>query len=99
MAHPTNATGANTVTRSGDFIMPTEDLPPPPPQVRDPVPIVRPYLAGDQVRCPSCGGAHVKRRSWITGKPFVWWACLDSSCGFWWKAPASVMTVKVHVVV
>jgi hypothetical protein len=95
---PTTGT-ATSAAPSGDFLMPVDDLPPPPPVVRDPLPVVRPYLAGDQIRCPACGRAHVRRRSWLTGSPFVWWACMEPSCNFWWKVPASVLTEKVHVIV
>ena len=85
--------------QSGEFSPSLGELPPAPPEVRDPEPAKVRYVSGDQIRCPACNGAHIGRRSWISGRPIVWWSCKDEACGYWWKVPASVMTEKVHVIV
>jgi hypothetical protein len=97
--HHQSASETTSGMPCGDFLMPSEDLPPAPPETRDPVHVPVRYQAGDQMHCPACNGVHIGRRSWQTGKPVVWWACKDDACGFWWKVPASVMTEKVHVIV
>lgn len=70
---------------SGDFAMPTTELPEPPPEVRTPEKLGPTRCQVTAVCCPACGSLHVMRRDSRTGKPFAWWEC--QACGYWWKEP------------
>jgi ribosomal protein L37AE/L43A len=75
---------------SGDFVMPTMELPPAPPESRDPERRGASRTQITAVCCPSCGSVHVLRRSSRVGQPFAWWRCQEDGCGYMWKEPFMV---------
>jgi hypothetical protein len=67
--------------------MPTDPLPDPPPETREPVKLGPTRATVAVVCCPACGSLHAVRRNSSTGKPFAWWTCNEEGCGYWWKEP------------
>jgi hypothetical protein len=70
---------------SGDFVMPTADLPAPPIAVRVPEKCGRARCQVTAICCPECGSVHVVRRTSRTGRAMAWWKCQEPGCGFMWK--------------
>ena len=67
--------------------MPVDDLPPAPPESRDPERIGPTRTQITVVCCPACASTHVLRRSSSTGRPFAWWQCQEDGCEFMWREP------------
>ncbi len=76
--------------QSGDFTMPTDDLPEPPPETREPVRFGPARTQITAICCPACGSLSVIRRHSKTGMPFAYFACQDDGCGHWWREPFMV---------
>jgi hypothetical protein len=69
------------------FIMPTTDLPPAPPESREPEKLGPTESWVRAVTCPACGSVSVLRKTWRVGSPFAWWQCQEDGCGYMWKMP------------
>lgn len=82
----------NSDPPSGEFTMPADELPPAPPESRDPEKLGPTRIQVTAVCCPACSSVSVLRKTWRVGKPFAWWQCQEDGCGHMWKEPYLVGT-------
>lgn len=74
------------------FTMPSTELPPAPPETRDPERLGSTRIQVTAVCCPVCFSVSVLRKTWRVGHPWAWWQCQEDGCGQMWREPYLVGT-------